>query len=171
MGVVQKDMGVEVETLQPGDGKNYPKQGDYLTMHYTGTLKSDGTKFDSSVDKQRPFKFNIGVQQVIKGWDRGVIKMSLGEKARLDISSDYGYGAAGAGGVIPPHADLIFEVELLAINGVFPESELHRCAECAIQENAPKAFNLCSACKKVFYCGRECQLKNWPQHKFFCKTL
>jgi len=108
-------MGVEKETIKEGDGTNFPKKGDELTMHYTGTLASDGTKFDSSVDKGRPFKFKIGTGQVIKGWDEGVMKMSLGEKAKLLISSDYGYGSSGAGGVIPPNADLVFEVELLAI--------------------------------------------------------
>ena len=84
-------------------------------MHYTGTLAANGSKFDSSVDKGRPFQFVIGVGQVIKGWDEGVMQMSLGEKAILKISSDYGYGSRGAGGVIPPNADLNFEVELLAI--------------------------------------------------------
>merc|ERR1712226_353628 len=108
-------MGVTKTTISPGDGQTFPKQGDSLTMHYTGTL-TDGSKFDSSVDKGRPFTFTIGVGQVIKGWDEGVMNMSLGEKARLDITSDYGYGARGAGGVIPPNADLIFEVELLKIN-------------------------------------------------------
>lgn len=108
-------MGVEIEVIKAGDGQTYPKKGDMLTMHYTGTLASDGTQFDSSVAKGRPFQFVIGIGQVILGWDRGVMKMSLGEKALLKISSDYGYGAAGAGGVIPPNADLNFEVELLAI--------------------------------------------------------
>lgn len=78
-------------------------------MHYTGTL-TNGKKFDSSVDRGRPFEFTIGVGQVIKGWDEGVMKMSVGEKAKLEITPDYGYGARGAGGVIPPNADLIFEV-------------------------------------------------------------
>merc|ERR1711892_511134 len=108
-------MGVEVVTHQAGDGKTYPSAGDKLTMHYTGTLK-DGTKFDSSVDRGQPFEFTIGVGQVIRGWDEGVAKMSLGEKATLNITSDFGYGVRGAGGVIPPNADLCFEVELLKIN-------------------------------------------------------
>ena len=107
-------MGVEKTVSHEGDGSTFPKQGDRLTMHYTGKL-ADGTKFDSSVDRGQPFSFTIGVGQVIKGWDEGVIQMSLGEAAVLKISSDYGYGAAGAGGVIPPNAELIFEVELLAI--------------------------------------------------------
>eukprot|EP00591_Stephanopyxis_turris_P002807 CAMPEP_0195524142 /NCGR_PEP_ID=MMETSP0794_2-20130614/23820_1 /TAXON_ID=515487 /ORGANISM="Stephanopyxis turris, Strain CCMP 815" /LENGTH=85 /DNA_ID=CAMNT_0040654305 /DNA_START=151 /DNA_END=408 /DNA_ORIENTATION=- len=85
-------------------------------MHYVGTLASNGTKFDASHDRGRPFQFTIGIGKVIRGWDEGVMQMSLGEKSKLNISSDYGYGARGAGGVIPPNADLVFEVELLKIN-------------------------------------------------------
>eukprot|EP00545_Synedropsis_sp_CCMP1620_P001765 CAMPEP_0119015258 /NCGR_PEP_ID=MMETSP1176-20130426/10703_1 /TAXON_ID=265551 /ORGANISM="Synedropsis recta cf, Strain CCMP1620" /LENGTH=101 /DNA_ID=CAMNT_0006968537 /DNA_START=140 /DNA_END=448 /DNA_ORIENTATION=- len=84
-------------------------------MHYTGTLAAGGKQFDSSVTRGKPFQFVIGIGQVIQGWDEGVMKMSLGEKAILNISSDYGYGASGAPGAIPPNADLNFEVELLAI--------------------------------------------------------
>ena len=111
-------MGVTKEIITAGDGVNFPKQGDELTMHYTGTLVSDGSKFDSSVDKGRPFVFKIGLGMVIKGWDEGVMQMSLGEKAVLTITSDFGYGERGAGGVIPPNADLRFEVELLGIGGL-----------------------------------------------------
>ena len=107
---------VEMETLKEGDGKTFPKRGDELTMHYTGTLASNGKKFDSSRDKGRPFKFRIGIGQVIKGWDAGVMKMSLGQRVKLKIPSSMGYGARGAGGVIPPNADLVFDVELLKIN-------------------------------------------------------
>eukprot|EP00292_Cryptomonas_paramecium_P018092 CAMPEP_0113689242 /NCGR_PEP_ID=MMETSP0038_2-20120614/17035_1 /TAXON_ID=2898 /ORGANISM="Cryptomonas paramecium" /LENGTH=109 /DNA_ID=CAMNT_0000610251 /DNA_START=1 /DNA_END=330 /DNA_ORIENTATION=- /assembly_acc=CAM_ASM_000170 len=107
----------EVQTVSPGDGVTFPKKGQKLQMHYTGTLKSNGAKFDSSVDKGRPFEFTIGVGQVIRGWDEGVMKMSVGEKAKLIISADYGYGARGAGGVIPPNADLVFDVELIKILG------------------------------------------------------
>jgi len=103
------------ETINNGDGTNFPQKGDKLTMHYVGTLASNGSKFDASRDRGKPFQFTIGVGQVIKGWDEGVKEMSLGEKANLKISSDYGYGAAGAGSRIPPNADLNFEVELLAI--------------------------------------------------------
>jgi len=84
-------------------------------MHYSGTLASNGNKFDSSYDRGKPFQFTIGKSEVIQGWDEGVMKMSLGEKAKLLIDSDFGYGSAGAGGVIPPNADLVFEVELLGI--------------------------------------------------------
>lgn len=110
-------MGVTKTIIKEGDGNTFPKAGDTLTMHYTGTLASDGTKFDSSRDKGRPFQFVIGIGQVIQGWDEGVMQMSLGERATLSISSDYGYGARGAGNVIPPNADLNFDVELLKIQG------------------------------------------------------
>ncbi|KAI2493877.1 Peptidylprolyl isomerase [Fragilaria crotonensis] len=111
-------MGVEKEIIKPGDGINFPKRGDQLTMHYTGTLANGGKQFDSSVARGKPFQFVIGIGQVITGWDEGVIKMSLGEKAILRITSDYGYGAEGAPGAIPPNADLNFEVELLAIGAL-----------------------------------------------------
>eukprot|EP00750_Incisomonas_marina_P018670 INCI3112.1.p2 GENE.INCI3112.1~~INCI3112.1.p2 ORF type:complete len:339 (+),score=67.33 INCI3112.1:156-1172(+) len=101
------------DVISEGDGKTYPKPGDMLTMHYTGTL-TDGTQFDSSVEREA-FEFQIGVGQVIQGWDKGVMKMSLGEKAVLKIPPELGYGAAGAAGVIPPNAELQFEVELLDI--------------------------------------------------------
>jgi FKBP-type peptidyl-prolyl cis-trans isomerase len=86
------------------------------TRHYTGSLVSDGTVFDSSHKRGRPFQFSIGKGQVIKGWDEGVIQMSLGEQAVLEMTPDFGYGAQGAGGVIPPNAALKFDVQLLGIN-------------------------------------------------------
>ena len=104
------------EVLVEGDGKTFPKTGDTLTMHYTGTLLADGSKFDSSRDRGAPFTFTIGVGQVIQGWDQGVAQMSLGERAKLTIPSELGYGSRGAGGAIPPGADLVFDVELLKIN-------------------------------------------------------
>jgi len=107
--------GVRIEPITPGDGKTFPKTGDNLTMHYTGTLAKDGTEFDSSRKRGKPFQFVIGIGQVIRGWDEGVVKMSLGQRAKLHISSDYAYGEEGAGGSIPPNADLVFDVELLAI--------------------------------------------------------
>ena len=104
--------------------------------HCRRTLVSDGSKFDSSVDKGRPFIFKIGLGMVIKGWDEGVIQMSLGEKSVLTISSEFGYGSRGAGGVIPPNADLRFEVELLAINNLKAPSFSGGgsvCSSCSVQ--------------------------------------
>uniref|UniRef100_A0A7S2H6S9 peptidylprolyl isomerase n=1 Tax=Alexandrium andersonii TaxID=327968 RepID=A0A7S2H6S9_9DINO len=108
--------GVTKEILKAGDGVHYPRAGDTVTMHYTGTLTENGEKFDSSVDRGTPFKTQIGVGEVIRGWDEGVPTMSLGEKAVLKMTSDFGYGDQGAGGVIPPGADLTFEVQLLKIS-------------------------------------------------------
>jgi len=110
-------MGVEIEIKSTGNGSDYPKTGDKLSMHYVGTLTSDGSKFDSSRDKGKLFEFTIGVGQVIKGWDEGVSKMSLGERSVLNITSDFGYGARGHPPVIPASADLVFDVELCMING------------------------------------------------------
>ena len=92
-----------------------PEKGKRVTVHYTGTLASNGQKFDSSVDRGQPFKFVIGVGQVIAGWDEGVMSMKVGGKRKLMIPSKLGYGARGAGGVIPPNADLNFDVELLGV--------------------------------------------------------
>lgn len=102
-----------IEDIKIGDGIEV-KSGDTVVMHYTGTLEN-GTKFDSSVDRNQPFETQIGVGQVIKGWDQGVPGMKIGGKRKLTIPSELGYGSAGAGGVIPPNATLIFEVELLDI--------------------------------------------------------
>jgi FK506-binding protein 1 len=108
-------MGVKKSISKPGDSKNYPKNGDRVTVHYIGEL-TDGTKFDSSVDRNKPFVFNIGMGQVIKGWDVGVSSMSIGEVAIFRLTPDYGYGARGSPPTIPPNAELVFQVQLLAIN-------------------------------------------------------
>jgi NAD-dependent deacetylase sirtuin 2 len=105
-----------LEEIHPGDGKTFPTAGDKLSMHYTGTLMTDGSKFDSSRDRGAPFEFTIGVGQVITGWDEGVMQMCVGQRANLKIPAAMGYGARGAGAAIPPDADLAFDVELLAVN-------------------------------------------------------
>lgn len=107
----------EVLTAPKADAKS-PSKGDRVSVHYTGWLDQKGelgAKFDSSVDRGAPFKFVVGVGQVIAGWDEGVLLMKVGEKRRYFIPSKLGYGAYGAGSAIPPHADLIFDVEMLAI--------------------------------------------------------
>ena len=91
------------------------KTGDHVTVNYTGWL-TDGTKFDSSLDRNQPFEFDLGAGRVIKGWDEGVVGMKVGGKRKLTISPDLGYGAQGAGGAIPPGATLVFEIELLKVN-------------------------------------------------------
>ncbi|MAG20792.1 MAG: peptidylprolyl isomerase [Candidatus Marinimicrobia bacterium] len=106
------DSGLKYVDMKVGDGES-PQAGQLVTVHYTGWLE-DGTKFDSSVDKNRPFEFTIGAGRVIKGWDEGVMTMKVGGKRKLTIPSELGYGARGIG-PIPPNSTLIFEVELLTI--------------------------------------------------------
>jgi len=110
---VKTPSGLEYEDVAVGEGDE-PEVGETVVVHYTGKL-TDGTKFDSSVDRGRPFEFKIGVGQVIKGWDEGVISMKPGGKRVLTIPPELGYGARGAGGVIPPNATLVFDVELIEV--------------------------------------------------------
>ena len=106
--------GVQYWDITVGTG-TAASAGKTVTVHYTGWLAKDGKKFDSSVDKGQPFMFQLGAGQVIKGWDEGVSGMKIGGKRQLRIPPELGYGARGAGGVIPPNATLIFDVELLAV--------------------------------------------------------
>ncbi len=105
--------GLQYEDLAEGTGAA-AKAGDSVEVHYTGWL-TDGKKFDSSHDRRSPFRFQLGAGRVIKGWDEGVAGMKVGGKRKLHIPASLGYGARGAGNVIPPNAELIFEVELLGI--------------------------------------------------------
>jgi FKBP-type peptidyl-prolyl cis-trans isomerase len=105
--------GLKYVDMKVGDGQ-LAETGMTAQVHYTGWL-TDGTKFDSSVDRGQPFSFKLGAGQVIRGWDEGVKGMRVGGKRKLTIPPDLGYGAAGAGGVIPPNATLVFDVELLGL--------------------------------------------------------
>lgn len=117
MSKVKTDSGLEYEIIQEGTGA-LAEDGQTVVVHYTGWLDDNGekgTKFDSSVDRGQPFSFPLGAGYVIKGWDEGVKGMKVGEKRKLVIPSELGYGARGAGAVIPPNAKLIFDVELIGV--------------------------------------------------------
>jgi FKBP-type peptidyl-prolyl cis-trans isomerase len=105
---------MKIEKIKTGEGAS-PKNGETVTVHYTGWL-TDGTKFDSSVDRDESFTFVLGTGQVIRGWDEGVATMRVGDVARLTIPPEMAYGEAGYPGAIPPNATLIFEVELLKVS-------------------------------------------------------
>jgi peptidylprolyl isomerase len=117
--IVTTPSGLKIADEKVGTGAT-PKAGQTCVMHYTGWLYENGAKtkkFDSSRDNGQPFEFPIGRQRVIAGWDEGVVSMKVGGKRTLIIPPELGYGARGAGGVIPPNATLIFEVELLDVKG------------------------------------------------------
>ena len=105
--------GLTIVTVASGDG--LAKAGDTVWVHYTGTLQSNGTKFDSSLDRGDPISFTLGQGEVIKGWDEGIAGMKVGDKRQLIIPPTLGYGEKGAGNVIPPNATLVFDVELMGV--------------------------------------------------------
>jgi peptidylprolyl isomerase len=114
---VTTSSGLQMIDTKPGTGAS-PKQGQTAVVHYTGYLNDNGAKgkkFDSSVDRGQPFEFPVGAGRVIKGWDEGVASMKIGGKRTLIVPPQLGYGERGAGGVIPPNATLIFDVELLGV--------------------------------------------------------
>lgn len=113
--IVETKSGLKYEDLKEGTGPE-AKRGDVVEVHYTGRLK-DGKKFDSSKDRGKPFSFQLGASQVIKGWDEGVQGMKVGGTRKLIIPPDLAYGARGFGNVIPPNSELTFEVELLKVKG------------------------------------------------------
>ena len=113
MTTITTESGLIIEDLTEGPG-DIASAGQLVAVHYTGWL-TDGSKFDSSKDRNDPFEFTLGARHVIAGWDEGVQGMKVGGKRKLTIPPELGYGARGAGGVIPPHATLVFEVELLEI--------------------------------------------------------
>lgn len=110
---ITTDSGLQYQDLVVGSGAA-AKPGDIVSVHYTGWLE-DGTKFDSSLDRNTPFEFQLGARQVIAGWDEGVAGMQVGGKRKLIIPAELGYGSRGAGNVIPANATILFEVELLEI--------------------------------------------------------
>lgn len=112
-GFTMTETGLGIKVLQEGTGE-IPQAGKRVIVHYSGFLEN-GQKFDSSVDRGQPFSFPLGQGQVIRGWDEGIGKLKIGSKAILKIPANLGYGAAGAGNVIPPNATLFFEVELIGV--------------------------------------------------------
>jgi len=132
---IAKDGGCMKKVLAKGSGDERPQIGNEVTVHYTGTLL-DGTKFDSSVDRGDPFKFKLGVGQVIKGWDEGVASMRKGEKAILTCTPEYAYGAAGSPPTIPANSTLKFEVELFSWTN---DNDLYKDAGIVLAKTLKKA--------------------------------
>ncbi|CAM9328611.1 unnamed protein product [Sphacelaria rigidula] len=106
---------VQVEIFAAGDGINYPQKGQTVTVHYTGYLE-DGTQFDSSRYRGKPFKFKLGNEQVVPGLDEGVSQLSIGERAKVTIPAASAYGARGFPGLVPPNSALVFDLELITFN-------------------------------------------------------
>ncbi len=114
--MIQTPSGLSYKDVKVGEGAT-PQKGQTVVVHYTGWLQQNDQKFDSSVDRGTPFRFHIGQGEVIRGWDEGVATMKVGGKRQLVIPADLGYGARGAPGAIPPNATLVFDVELLGVEG------------------------------------------------------
>ena len=114
MTAITTASGLQIEEIRVGTGET-AEAGQFVSVHYTGWL-TDGRKFDSSKDRDEPFEFSLGERMVIAGWDEGVQGMKIGGVRKLTIPPQLGYGARGAGGVIPPNATLVFEVELLDVS-------------------------------------------------------
>jgi hypothetical protein len=179
-----KDGGVVKKIVKQGLGDETPPNGATVFVHYVGTLASGGKPFDSSRDRDEKFSFTLGRGEVIKGWDIGVASMKRGERSILTLTSDYAYGAHGAGSDIPPNATLIFDIELFDWKESNQESDLLQMLmqQQKLQElqkklhNTTKNCNICSKpaasqcsrCKSVSYCSKECQLADWNQHKTRC---
>jgi len=121
INMITSESGLKYIDEKIGEGKT-PEKGNIVVVHYTGTLE-DGTKFDSSRDRGQTFEFPIGMGRVIKGWDEGLSTMKVGGKRKLIIPSDLGYGERGAGGVIPPNATLVFDVELVEIKEPYVDAD------------------------------------------------
>ncbi|CAK4241856.1 unnamed protein product [Aphanomyces euteiches] len=103
---------IQVEVFVAGDGINYPKKGQTVVVHYTAYLQ-DGKKFDSSRDRDKPFKFKLGAEQVIPGLDEGIERLCMKERAKIYIPSDMAYGKKGFPGLVPPNTNLVFDIELI----------------------------------------------------------
>jgi FK506-binding protein 1 len=129
VNVVSFGQGYRIEEIEPGDGVNFPKDGDKLSIHYCGRLARDGTRFDSSRERSKPFDMTVGAGEVIRGWDDGVRKMSLGQRGILFIPYHRAYGNVMRG-LITPNSDLKFDIEIIAINekGQFLKSHFVECS-------------------------------------------
>ncbi|KAL6891990.1 hypothetical protein GGI43DRAFT_387227 [Trichoderma evansii] len=134
IGVVAAEDGLKIEVTHAVECERKTQKGDKLSMHYRGTLQANGKQFDASYDRNQPFSFKLGAGQVIKGWDQGLLDMCIGEKRTLTIPPEMGYGQRNMG-PIPAGSTLVFETELLAIEGVkAPEKPAEKTAEEPVAE-------------------------------------